>query len=67
MVLADSLIWVCRYCLFWCEIFDADHGTASVAAWTVFVVPLDIRTSFHEIVHERMCAHMKELFDINIE
>jgi hypothetical protein len=30
----DSLIWVCRYCNFWCEVFDppADHGAASVCS-----------------------------------
>jgi hypothetical protein len=62
----DTLIWVCRYCLFWCEMLDPLIMERHLCV-DCFAVPLDIRTSFRAIVRERMCAHMKELFDINIE
>jgi hypothetical protein len=30
-------------------------------------IPTDVRTSFRQIVNERMCVHINELFDFNIE
>jgi hypothetical protein len=65
-VIPDTLIWVCRYCNFWCEVFDPLIMERHLCKDCVDI-PTDIRTSFRIIVRERCCAHMKQLFNINIE
>jgi hypothetical protein len=62
----DSLIWVCRYCTFWCEMFDPLIMERHLCVDFV-AIPPGIRTSFRLFVRERLCAHIKELFEIDIE
>jgi hypothetical protein len=62
----DSLIWVCRYCIFWCEMFDPlimeQHLCVECMA-----IPLEIKTSFRQIVRDRLCAHLQKLFNVVID
>jgi hypothetical protein len=62
----DSLIWVCRYCSFWCEVFDPLIMERHLCA-DCFAIPTETRTSFRRIVYERLRAHMQQLFDIDID
>jgi hypothetical protein len=61
----DSLIWVCRYWSFWCEVFDPLIMERHLCVDCVDIPPL-IKTSFRQIVYERLCVHMQPLFDIDI-
>ena len=58
---SNSLIWVCRYCNFWCEIFDPlimeRHVCVDCAR-----IPPQTRDSFRRIVHERLIKHFEDLF-----
>jgi hypothetical protein len=62
----DSLIWVCHYCSFWCEVFDSLIMERHLCA-DYFAIPTETRTSFRQIVYERLRAHMQQLFDIDID
>ena len=61
-----SLIWVCRYCSFWCEVFDPLIMERHLCV-DCFAFPLEIKTSFRLIVRERLRAHIRDLFHIDIE
>jgi hypothetical protein len=60
----DYLIWVSHYCNFWCEVFDPLIMERHLCADCV-VIPPEIRTSFRQLVYERVCVHIKQLFDID--
>jgi hypothetical protein len=62
----DSLIWVCRYCNFWCEVFDPLIMERHLCVDSV-AIPPGIKTSFRQLVRDRLYVHMKQLFDIDIE
>jgi hypothetical protein len=57
---------VYRYCNFWCEMFDPLIMKRLLCV-DCFAILLEIRTSFRLIVCDRLCAYIKELFDIDIE
>jgi hypothetical protein len=63
---SDSLLWVCRYCHFWCEIFDPLIMERHLCVDCVDIPP-SIKTSFRLTVFERSCTYMKQLFNIDIE
>jgi hypothetical protein len=65
-VIPDSLIWVCRYCSFWCEVFDPLIMERHLCVYCA-AIPLEIKTSFRQIVYVRSCVHMKQLFNVDIE
>jgi hypothetical protein len=60
-----SLIWVCRYCRFWCQVFDPLIMERHLCV-DCMAIPMDIRTFSRQIVYERLCVHMQQLFVIEI-
>jgi hypothetical protein len=62
----DSFIWKYCYCNFWCEMLDPLIMERQLCVDCV-AIPPGIRTPFRLIVCERLCAHIKQLFDIDIE
>ena len=60
-----SLIWVCRYCRFWCEVFDPLIMERHLCVDCV-AIPQEIKISYRQLVFDRLCVHMQELFDISI-
>jgi hypothetical protein len=62
----DSRIWMCCYCNFWCEMFDPLIMEQHLCV-DFFAIPPEVKTSFRLIVRKRLSAHVKQLFDIDIE
>jgi hypothetical protein len=60
----DSLIWVCRYCNFWCEVFDPLIMERHLCVECV-AIPPEIKISFRQLVCDRLYVHIKQLFDID--